>query len=233
MTTPKEAAQYLANEAGISLNGTTPLLTEYGNAQRLVEWHGEELRYSYLWKKWLVWVGTHWSARSDGEAMRRAKTNRQNRCTNTREPYPSPPARNPMIPGGKELAGYAEGLLKWARQSESRRILEATMALAESEPGMAVEGEDRGRRPLVDKLPQRDAGPPGLYSEATRPQGSVNEDNQSSLLPPGPVSNVDRVPGAHHGRESGPYHVPPAGHLLDPEPSANFLPCRYRGRQQQ
>ncbi len=152
MVTDFDAYKRMANEAGISLNGDTPLLTEYGNAQRLVEWHGEELRYSYLWHKWLVWVGTHWSAKSDGEAMRRAKQT-------VKQMYEQAGAvsvaasQEPDDTRRKELAGYAEGLLKWARQSESRRILEATMALAESEPGMAVEGEDLDVDPWLINCP--------------------------------------------------------------------------------
>ena len=152
MTSPKEAAQYLANEAGISLNGDTPLLTEYGNAQRLVEWHGEELRYSYLWKKWLVWVGTHWSAKSDGEAMRRAKMTVKQMYA-TAGDLSKLASEEPDADKTLKLAGQAEELLKWARKSESRRILESTMALAESELGMAVEGEDLDVDPWLINCP--------------------------------------------------------------------------------
>ena len=35
--------------------------TDYGNAQRLVRRHGQNLRYCYGFNQWLGWCGTHWS----------------------------------------------------------------------------------------------------------------------------------------------------------------------------
>jgi putative DNA primase/helicase len=48
-------------------------LTDVGNAKRLVRRHGTDLRFCHLWRKWLVWTGSHWSHDDAGEVCRRAK----------------------------------------------------------------------------------------------------------------------------------------------------------------
>lgn len=63
----------------ISLNGhgaTQPLrfnLTDLGNTARLVHHHGRNLRYCWLWRKWLVWDGQRWVKDDTGEIYRLAK----------------------------------------------------------------------------------------------------------------------------------------------------------------
>jgi putative DNA primase/helicase len=65
--------------ARISLNGhgaTQPLRfnrTDLGNAARLVHHHGCNLRYCWLWRKWLVWDGQRWVKDDTGEVYRLAK----------------------------------------------------------------------------------------------------------------------------------------------------------------
>lgn len=56
-------------------SGTGPMrrLTDLGNAERLVDQHGDDLRYCPPWRKWLVWDGLRWRPDTDGEAERRAK----------------------------------------------------------------------------------------------------------------------------------------------------------------
>src|SRR5215510_4204283 len=34
--------------------------TDTTNAYRLLKEYGKDIRYNALWKKWLVWNGTHW-----------------------------------------------------------------------------------------------------------------------------------------------------------------------------
>jgi putative DNA primase/helicase len=48
-------------------------LTDLGNATRLVHRHGRNLRYCWLWRKWLVWDGKRWVKDDTGEVYRRAK----------------------------------------------------------------------------------------------------------------------------------------------------------------
>src|SRR5215207_9290983 len=65
--------------ARISLNGhrapppTVFNLTDLGNAARLVHRHGRDLRYCWLWRKWLVWDGKRWVKDDTGEVYRLAK----------------------------------------------------------------------------------------------------------------------------------------------------------------
>jgi putative DNA primase/helicase len=152
MTSDYDAAKYLANEAGISVNGHQPLLTEYGNAQRLVEWHREDLRYNYDWRKWLVWLETHWTTNGQGEIMRRAKATVKQMYEMAGEMATA--ASLEQEEGRRtELGRLAEASLKWARQSESRRILEATIALAESEPGIPVNASELDANPWFINCP--------------------------------------------------------------------------------
>src|SRR5215216_3351005 len=48
-------------------------LTDLGNAARLVHRHGRNLRYCWLWRKWLVWDGQRWVKDDSGEVYRLAK----------------------------------------------------------------------------------------------------------------------------------------------------------------
>ena len=47
-------------------------LTDFGNAERLVDRHGAHLRYVSAWG-WLVWDGKRWQRDNAGEVIRRAK----------------------------------------------------------------------------------------------------------------------------------------------------------------
>ncbi len=98
-------------------------LTDYGNAERLVGRHGEDLRYCHAWKKWLVWDGQRWRVDDTGEVERRAKET-------VRSTY-AEAAAEPDADARKALAAHA-------KRSESSGKLDAMIALAESEPGVPV-----------------------------------------------------------------------------------------------
>jgi putative DNA primase/helicase len=48
-------------------------LTDLGNARRLIHRRGRNLRYCWLWSKWLVWDGKRWIKDDSGEVYRLAK----------------------------------------------------------------------------------------------------------------------------------------------------------------
>jgi putative DNA primase/helicase len=48
-------------------------LTDLGNAKRLIHRHGQNLRYCWLWGKWLAWHDTRWIKDDSGEVFRLAK----------------------------------------------------------------------------------------------------------------------------------------------------------------
>jgi P4 family phage/plasmid primase-like protien len=63
----------------ISFNGHGGLqpprfnLTDLGNAERFIAHHGEDVRYCYPWRKWLVWTGARWERDEAGRVYRLAK----------------------------------------------------------------------------------------------------------------------------------------------------------------
>lgn len=48
-------------------------LTDYGNAERLIERHGSNIKYIHAWKTWLVWDGQRWRPDETEEIQRLAK----------------------------------------------------------------------------------------------------------------------------------------------------------------
>jgi putative DNA primase/helicase len=98
-------------------------LTQLGNAQRLVQRHGGELRYCHKWKKWLIWNGKQWQIDENGEIERRAKDTVQ-------EIY-----REGLSARDEDLRNRLFG---HARRSERRSEIEAMIALAQSHEGIAV-----------------------------------------------------------------------------------------------
>ena len=108
-------------------SGSAVNLTDLGNAERLVEKHGADLRYCYAWEKWLVWDGRLWKVDDTGEVERKAKET-------VRAIYAE--------------AAHAEGgdtrkaLANHAKSSEARSRIEAMISLARSEPGIAVTPEE-------------------------------------------------------------------------------------------
>jgi putative DNA primase/helicase len=61
------------NGRGTTQPGGGYNLTDLGNARRLVHRHGRNLRYCWLWRKWLVWDGKRWVKDDTGEVYRLAK----------------------------------------------------------------------------------------------------------------------------------------------------------------
>jgi hypothetical protein len=62
-------------------------LTDLGNARRLVQLHGNNLRFIPNWRKWLYWTGERWMIDDDGQIMRLPRQ-RSKPCT--QKPRKSP-----------------------------------------------------------------------------------------------------------------------------------------------
>lgn len=108
--------------------------TDYGNAERLAAWHGQDLRYCHPWGKWLAWDGRRWAPDATAEVMRRAKLTAR------------------MILG--EAAGIDDDkdrrdLVHFALRTERAANLRAMVTLAESEPGIPVLPEELDRDPWL------------------------------------------------------------------------------------
>ena len=55
-----------------ALARTTYTFTDTGNARRLVDTHGRDLRWVARWKAWYVFDGRRWARDETGEVERRA-----------------------------------------------------------------------------------------------------------------------------------------------------------------
>lgn len=97
--------------------------TDLGNAERLVQRHGDDLRYCHPWDSWLVWEGRRWGMDRTAEVAQRAKDT-------VRSLYAEI--------AGLEDADDRKRLAKHATKSENGTRIREMMALAKSEPGVPV-----------------------------------------------------------------------------------------------
>jgi P4 family phage/plasmid primase-like protien len=104
-------------------------LTDYGNAQRLVKLHGQDLRHCYEFGHYLTWNRTHWTT-DLAAAEQRAKDAVMKLYDEVRS-LTDPDDR--------------EALLEHAQHSESVTRIAAMLALARSEPNIPVRPDDLDR----------------------------------------------------------------------------------------
>ncbi|MFC1971192.1 phage/plasmid primase, P4 family [Chloroflexota bacterium] len=109
-------------------------LTDMGNARRLVLKHGENLRYCWENKEWLVWNGLVWEPGSNAKVVEMAKDTVRNMYL---EAYESedPGKRN-------ELASHA-------RKSESNHRIKSMIELAKSDPAIVVKAHELNTNPML------------------------------------------------------------------------------------
>src|SRR5829696_1180711 len=93
-------------------------LTDLGNAERFVRDHGEDVRYCYPWRKWLVWTGTRWERDDTGKVHKLAKET-------VRAIY--------REAADAEDEDRRKALAKHATQSEAEPKIRAMLELAKSE----------------------------------------------------------------------------------------------------
>jgi len=108
--------------------------TDTGNAQRLVDDHGHEVRYCYQTGKWLIWNGSCWDADADGGIYRKAKET----------------IRNIYLEAGQiEDEPQRKAMASHALRSEAKSRLEAMISLAQSEAGIPVSINDFDKDPFL------------------------------------------------------------------------------------
>jgi putative DNA primase/helicase len=108
--------------------------TDLGNARRLINDHGKDLRYCPQHQSWLHWDGRRWCFDDDGEVERRAKiTVRSIHQEADREP--------------NDDARKALGL--WAYRSEYAPRIKAMVDLAKTEREVTVSALDLDRDPML------------------------------------------------------------------------------------
>jgi P4 family phage/plasmid primase-like protien len=98
--------------------------TDLGNAERMAAKCGDRVRYVHAWKKWLVWDGSRWKIDGNGAAVRLAKKVVRSIYAEARD---------------ETDAEKAKKLASWAYECEARSRIDAMLALAASEEGIAIE----------------------------------------------------------------------------------------------
>jgi P4 family phage/plasmid primase-like protien len=103
------------------------MLTDLGNAERLVAIFGEDLRYVGQWSRWLIWTGRRWQEDDTGSVMRFARMT-------ARQIYRD-------VKAECEQQRKME-LARFAAKSESERALKAMVNLARSDKAVAIRPSD-------------------------------------------------------------------------------------------
>ncbi len=106
--------------------------TDLGNAERLVDLHGQNLRYCHDWKQWLAWDGRRWKVDATAAVERCAKDT-------VRRIYTEAAAVTGEDDAAQDLR---KSLYRWATASESAGHIHAMIDLAASEPGIPVTPDD-------------------------------------------------------------------------------------------
>ena len=125
---PRKMADFLGWERFSLREGRgVYLCADAGNAERLVDRHGANLRYCYPWGKWLVYDGARWRVDDRGAVVRLAKD-----------------AARAIFEEAKEAPddAAAKRLGKWASDSLSENKLRSMISLAQSEPAVPILPEE-------------------------------------------------------------------------------------------
>lgn len=143
MTTPATRRRISAEprvvDPPMSANGSGPdkrarHYTDLGNAERLLERHGADLRYCHPWARWLVWDGKRWAADETGVPERRLKE-----------------TLRALIADAHEIDDDAQRkkLLKHVLESERAPRIRGALELARSERGVPVVPADLDADPWL------------------------------------------------------------------------------------
>ena len=141
MTTPQEAAEYLAQEAGIPVpQEETEHYTDWGLARRLVALHGQDLHYCGKWGKWLTWTGQRWAPDDTLRVVAWCKETIKGIYADALVYYTA--ATEAAAAGDKAAQdaakAKADALYAWAVKSEATARIEAAIHSARSEPGIPI-----------------------------------------------------------------------------------------------
>jgi P4 family phage/plasmid primase-like protien len=120
---------------GPSSHDETPLhLTDLGNAQRMVQFGGKDIRYSHPWGKWLVWDRTRWRIDDTAEVRRIAK---RTVCRIYAEA------------AAVEDDAQRKEIARHARSSEGKERIKAMIELATAEESIPVRPAELDTHPML------------------------------------------------------------------------------------
>jgi len=127
----------LEEEAGILVEGVNYRLTQMGNAERFVDAHKDVVRYCVERGMWLVWDGKRLVADAAGRVSQLAK-----------ETF-----RNIIVEAASvDKSSVRESVLKWAKQSESKACIDASLDLAHRGTEITVLADELDAKPLCINL---------------------------------------------------------------------------------
>lgn len=106
--------------------------TDGHNAERFAAEHGEDVRYCFLWSKWLAWDETRWRIDDYGRVDQHAKDT----------------AHRMLVEAANEVKTDVKKVA-WALAADQRARREAMIALARSERGIPVIPEELDRDPWL------------------------------------------------------------------------------------
>ena len=109
-------------------------LTQAGNAERLIERFGEDLRYCHTWAKWLLWDGRRWMPDNKERVEILALQTVRYICKEA---------------GVEDDGDRHRALLSHAKRSEKAAELAALMTLAQSMPRIAVTSAEFDQDPYL------------------------------------------------------------------------------------
>ena len=108
--------------------------TDLGNARRLVDQHGEDIRYDHSLKAWFIWDGRRFQEDAAGRIWQRAKKTARNIYHEAADCIDD---------------AHRSELAKHAKASEGRARLESMILLAQTEPEIAVTNETWEKNPWL------------------------------------------------------------------------------------
>ncbi len=124
-------------------------LTDLGNARRLIQRHGADMRHVPAWG-WLCWDGKRWRQDDDGQIMRWAKDTAIALYDDALALLQDAKQAALMQRAeAKSLTQTAEAVTRWALTSQGRARLEAMVELASTEPEIIARVEDFDANPML------------------------------------------------------------------------------------
>lgn len=106
--------------------------SDLGNAERLTDLFGHDIRFSHERRKWLIWDSIRWAVDSTGMVMRMG--------------FETVRTISAEAAGVKDNKLWKE-IMKWALQSENRSRIEAMISLAQSLPSIPVKSIELDQHP--------------------------------------------------------------------------------------
>jgi len=104
--------------------------TDLGNARRLVDAYGVDLRFVPEWGKWIAWTGRRWEIDITGVVYRKAKVIAEQILDEAR-------------------AGADEKMFRWGRRSQSASGIENAIRMASTEPEIPLRVDQLDANPWL------------------------------------------------------------------------------------